>query len=196
MSDAETALAHLLPRLETETRKLGGAQPPLPMSDDAFDPIGDKLARAGRLLGAHEPRVEAARARLDRALAMNQALRQARIAETRMATGQFKGEALPALRLKAAAVAAAARPDARMLRCVVSSPDWREESVIEWTDSTRTAWRHRVTRWVTAQAAVKDSECRLLTLHLAQDRRADGTWGDLYGHVMHSDPMLEQNVAP
>ena len=35
----------------------------------------------------------------------------------------------------------------------------------------------------------------LVIIHVGKDRRTDGSWGDLYGHVMFTDPILEENVA-
>ena len=88
-----------------------------------------------------------------------------------------------------------AQPGARVLRTTLISPDWNEERVVEWTDTTQTALRHRTTRSVTAQVAVKKNADTLLqTVHLGQDLKSDRTWGPTYGHVMFTDPMLEANV--
>ena len=75
------------------------------------------------------------------------------------------------------------------------SADWAAESVIEWTDTTQSALRHRVTRAVSAQVAGKSGDATTLyTLHIAKDRRTDGSWGPLHGHIMFKDPILEENV--
>ncbi|MEA2083764.1 MAG: hypothetical protein U9O82_05880 [Thermodesulfobacteriota bacterium] len=49
---------------------------------------------------------------------------------------------------------------------------------------------------MTTQAAAKeeDGKVYLHSVHLASDRKADGTWGGLYGHVMWSDWIAEKNV--
>jgi hypothetical protein len=48
---------------------------------------------------------------------------------------------------------------------------------------------------VTAQVgAIKGAEAFLFTVDVSQDRKADGTWGELYGHVMFKDPILEKNI--
>ncbi|MBN2451245.1 MAG: hypothetical protein JXR77_12700 [Lentisphaeria bacterium] len=52
-----------------------------------------------------------------------------------------------------------------------------------------------MTRSLTAQVAAKvGADTRFFTLHLAQDRQAGGGWGTAYGHIMFTDPMLEENV--
>jgi len=73
---------------------------------------------------------------------------------------------------------------------------WKEESVVEWTDTTRTALRYRNTRSMTAHTAAKapDGKVYLHAVHLACDRQSDGSWGPLYGHIMWSDWMAEKNV--
>jgi hypothetical protein len=49
---------------------------------------------------------------------------------------------------------------------------------------------------MTAQAAAKseDGKVYLHGVHLASDRRGDGSWGPLYGHIMWSDWMAEGTV--
>jgi len=83
-----------------------------------------------------------------------------------------------------------------ILRITLPAEAWQEESVIEWTDTTRTQLRHRVTRFMTAQAAAKaaDGKVYLHGVHLANDRQSDGSWGPLHGHIMWSDWIAEQNV--
>ena len=55
---------------------------------------------------------------------------------------------------------------------------------------------HRVTRALTAQVAAKRADAVFLyTVHVAQNRQADGTWGKLYGNLHQSaEQMLEKNV--
>jgi hypothetical protein len=84
---------------------------------------------------------------------------------------------------------------ATILRTTVISRDWKEEDVVEWTDTTQSAARRRVTRSVSAQVAARQADgVFLYTVHLAQDRRSDGSWSPLYGHIMFTDAMLEENI--
>jgi hypothetical protein len=82
------------------------------------------------------------------------------------------------------------------LRCTVVSENWQEETVKEWTDTSRTTWRVRTTRSLTSQVAAKTADgVRFITVALAKDKQSDGSWGGLYGNLhQYSDPMLESNV--
>jgi hypothetical protein len=83
-----------------------------------------------------------------------------------------------------------------ILRITLRAMDWKEEEVLEWTDTTKTTARYRITKSMTAQAAAKgdDDKVYLHSVHLASDRKSDGSWGPLYGHIMWSDWMVEENV--
>jgi len=86
------------------------------------------------------------------------------------------------------------KPGSKILRVSLYKTDWSEETVEEWTDTSRTVWRKRTTRKINAQVAGKDASGVFLhTLHLAKDLQSGG-WGKLYGNIMWSDPMLESNV--
>jgi len=66
-----------------------------------------------------------------------------------------------------------------------------------WKDDTsKTTARYRITKSMTAQAAAKgnDGKVYLHSVHLASDRKSDGSWGPLYGHIMWSDWIAEENV--
>ena len=67
--------------------------------------------------------------------------------------------------------------------------------MLEPTDTTHTALRYRTTRSVTAQVAAKLADkVQLHTLDLSKDLQAGGSWWPVYGHIMFTDAMLEQNV--
>ena len=85
---------------------------------------------------------------------------------------------------------------AKNLRATLPAADWKEENVVEWTDTTHSALRNRITRFMTAHAAAQaaDGKVYLHRVHLAADRKSDGAWSPLYGHVMTSDWMAEKNV--
>ncbi|MBT3178225.1 MAG: hypothetical protein HOG03_08045 [Desulfobacula sp.] len=74
--------------------------------------------------------------------------------------------------------------------------NWQEQTVEEWTDTSKTKWRIRTTRSLTAQVAAKTQDgFKLITVALAKDRRSDGSWGPLYGNLhQYSQPMLESNI--
>jgi hypothetical protein len=125
--------------------------------------------------------------------AKNRAVRAER---TYMTADRFTGDNADELRRKVEEVVKTGSNGAKPLRVTLPAEDWREESVIEWTDTTHTALRHRITRYMTAQAAAKaaDGKVYLHGVHLANDRQSDGSWGPLQGHIVWSDWMAEANV--
>jgi len=181
--------------LNKEAKKIGTKDIPLTMNRMTFESARRELDGAASLLGGDEARVKALDARYKEALVLDAKLAKSRVAQTRMIPDKFSGSELNDLKKKAEEVLGAAKPGISMLRTTIVSPDWQEESVVEWTDTTRSALRHRVTHSVSAQVAGKaGGETTLYTLHLAKDRRTDGSWGQLHGHVMFEDPILEENV--
>lgn len=123
-------------------------------------------------------------------------LRTLRVKRTFMKPDSFNGPDLKAVKSAAGEFLRKDKPGAAILRTTVISGDWKEERVLEHTDTTRTAVRYRITRSVTAQIAAKTGgDVFLYSIHVAKDQRGDGTWGPLYGHVMYLDPMLEENVT-
>jgi len=120
---------------------------------------------------------------------------EAIVEQTFMTPDRYAGADMAALKGKAGQIVAAKHPGAAALRVTVISPDWKEQTLVEYTDSTRTALRVRTTRSVTAQVAAKtNGSVRLHTVDISRDRRADGSFGELYGHIMFTDAMLEKNV--
>jgi uncharacterized protein (DUF3820 family) len=123
----------------------------------------------------------------------NRAMRAER---TFMNPDRFKGDGIDELRQKAEEIVKEKSSDGKALRITLPAEAWKEESVIEWTDTSHTQLRHRVTRSMTAQAAAKaaDGKVYLHGVHLANNRQSDGSWGPLHGHIMWSDWMAEPNV--
>jgi hypothetical protein len=122
--------------------------------------------------------------------------RERMIESTVMLPDKFNGKESSALKDKAKGVVTGSFSDAKILRVTVISPDWKEERVLEFTDTTRSAVRYRITRSVTAQAAAKrGSDCYLYSVYIGKDRRSDGSWDAYKGHIMFTDRMLEKNVT-
>lgn len=196
VKNATQHMEHQLKKADAEVKKIGTDQLPLPVGNDALQTIRRDLDRAAIMLGEQEPRVAALRDQYNKLVEMNAKLVRARIAETRMVADKFGGSETKAVKAKAVEIATEKKPGLQILRTTVISPDWTEENVVEWTDTTHSAVRHRVTQAVSAQiAGKKDGETKLYTLHIARDRRSGGSWGPLYGHIMFEDAILEENVA-
>ena len=195
VKEAGRQIDYIINWLNEEAKKIGSKDMPLTMSKMTFESARRELDTAESLLGKDEARVKALEAKYAEALALDAKLAKVRVAQTRMIPDKFGGPELSAIKKKADEILGEAKSGVKMLRTTVISPDWKEESVIEWTDSTRSALRHRVTRSVSAQVAGKlGGETTLYTLHIAKDRRTDGSWSPLRGHIMFEDPILEENV--
>lgn len=122
-------------------------------------------------------------------------LRRLGIERTVMFPDAFAGQGIEELKTNAAEFLHNEYADANVLRTTIISKDWTEDRRWEYTDTTKSAVRYRITRSVTAQIAGKiDSDVALYTLDISQDQQSDGAWGALYGHVMFVDPMLEEHV--
>jgi hypothetical protein len=112
-----------------------------------------------------------------------------------MIPNKFAGKGKSKIQQKAHAVLKKEHPGVKILRTTVISEDWIEERVIEWTDTTRSKLRGRITQHVSVQVAGKTNEdTKIYTIYVAKNLRSDGSWGALYGHVMFRDPILPENV--
>ena len=112
-----------------------------------------------------------------------------------MTPDKFDGAELDDIKERAQQALKEKHPGTKILRTTVISEDWKEERVLEHTDTTKTAIRYRVTRSVSAQIAAKDDgKVSLYTMYVGKDQNSDGSWGPLKSHVMFEDPMLEENV--
>jgi len=121
--------------------------------------------------------------------------REKMIESTVMMSHKFNGKESSALKKMSENIVKKKYSDAKILRVNVISSDWKEERALEYTDTTRTAIRYRVTRSVTGQVAAKrGGDCFLYTTYMGKNRRSDGTWGQYFGHIMFTDRMLEKNV--
>jgi hypothetical protein len=193
---AEQKLNHAESFVAEQEAKAAAKEQFILMSKDMLLEIRKLLDRAAGLAKKDDPRLATLQTKLDDLMKRDAKLRAASVADTRMIADKYKGQDAEEIKQRAGEFLKKAQPEVQALRTTVISPDWKEESVTEYTDTTQTALRHRVTRSVSAQvAAKKGAETFLYTLFVGKDRRTDGSWGDLYGHVMFTDPILEENVS-
>jgi len=142
-----------------------------------------------------EDQAAAMRAKYAELVRMDQERRTIAAERTFMLDEKFKGGEHKDLKAKAVEIVRAACPDAEVLRTAIISEAWKEEDVREWTDTTETAIRRRITRSLSGQVAARRPEgVFLYTVHIATDKRSDGTWGPLKGHIMFTHVMAEANV--
>lgn len=190
-SNVEQALAQLG---RSEWKDDSEALPPM-IQKDWMERMDSLISASSNVLPPDDARLTNLREKLVAIRGQDAAHREVWQSRIRVRPEVYGGSDRSDLRKKAEEIALKDHPDARILRVSIYQEDWKEESVIEATDSTHTATRHRVTRMINAQVVTKEAdEVILHTLHLAKDRRTDGTWGSLYGHIMFSDRMLEKNV--
>lgn len=168
---------------------------PLPLAKDHLQRIESLIDQAAKAVPERDARLAAIRQKYAGLAKADGETRKALVERTFMTPDRFSGPELEELRSKARETAEAQGQGAAILRVTVISPDWKDEDVIEFTDTTRSELRRRVTRSVTAQAAgTLASEAFLYTVHLAKDRLADGSFGSPRGHVIFSDRMLPENI--
>lgn len=181
--------------LDQEASKDDGKRLPMILQKDVLEHIKALFSLADSL-APEDGRLKDMERDISELERRERGLREIRIKRTFMKPETFEGPELSQIRDAAGLFLKKARPDAFILKTNVISGDWKEERVFEHTDTTKTAVRYRITREVTVQTAAKTPEgVHLYTLNVAKDQRSDGTWGALYGHVMYSDPMLEENVG-
>ena len=162
-----------------------------------LESIRESVVKTNTALGPDNPEARAVQAKFDALLAKDQEHRQVRMERTFMTPDKYQGGDAGELKAKAESLVEQNKSEGgQPLRCTLVSESWREESVREWTDTSRTTWRHRTTRHLTAQVATKNEDgVRLITVALAQDKQSDGSWGALYGNLhQYPNPMLESNV--
>lgn len=148
-------------------------------------------------LGESDPKRQEIQAKFDALVAKDNENRQIRKERTFMIPDRYTGNDIDELKDKAESLVQNDKQEGGTpLRCTIISENWQEETVEEWTDTSRTTLRIRTTRRLTSQVAAKTADgVRLITVALAKDKQRDGGWGPLYGNLhQYSDPMLESNV--
>jgi hypothetical protein len=172
-----------------------GEKKPVYLHRNVIQEITNGIFALEAATAGEDSRLQAFNERLANIEKRAEKLRQLGVERTVMIPDKFKGQEIDTLKTKAAEFLHKEYSDANVLRTTIISDDWTEERVWEYTDTTKTAVRYRITQSVTAQIAGKrGNEVFLYTIHIAKNQRSDGSWGELYGHVMFIDPMLEENV--
>lgn len=155
----------------------------------AIDELGEFVA--------DDPAVAKLKERHDALVKENGKRQEARKAATLMRPDKYKGDDAEALKKFAAKILDKPKyKGVKCLRVTIFTPEWKEETVTEWTDTTHSAIRTRTTRQLMACFATehKDGVFRMFG-YLFQDRQSDGSWGSTYGHLTDTrDPMLKDNI--
>jgi hypothetical protein len=160
-------------------------------------PLREGIAKFAGTVKAGDPKLVELQAKLKAVETKDAEHRAIRAKRTFQAPDGYTGSDIDALKAKAKTVAAAAHAKGSVLRVTVPSKDWAIEDVVEHTDTTKTALRHRITRSVRSQVAVKDGKGAiwLQEVYLGQDKQSGGGWGPLKGHTTWADRMADGNVG-
>ena len=159
--------------------------------------IRETTEKVTAALGESDPKRKEIQAKFDALVAKDKENRQIRKERTFMTPDRYTGGDMGELKKKAESLVKNDKKEGgEPLRCTIISENWQEQTVEEWTDTSKTTWRRRTTRSITAQVAAKTADgVRLITVALAKDKQSDGNWSALYGNLhQYSDPMLESNV--
>lgn len=190
LEDAKKNIQEAADFLASQRKK----SPPLNIPSWLHQRVKDHLKNVQTLLEPTDPRrtaLEAQMAEVDK----NQAeIDKILISSRRMKPDAFKGAESAAIKAVAKSVVSKEHKDAKILRVHIVSSTWNTESAVEWTDTTKTAVQHRVTKGVTVQVAVKKgADCIVYSLFVHKDT-IGGATGGLTGHIMYFDKMLEANL--
>ena len=168
-------------------------KPNLAMERD-IKPLDQALQRFAGTVDSDDSKLVTLREKLSVIKETDKKNRAVRAERTFMEPDRYQGK--EASDLKAKIIDIVIKKSSNVLRVTLGAVDWKEERVLEWTDTTKSVVRYRITRSMAAQAAAKskDGKVYLHGVHLAKDRQSDGTFGALYGHIMWSDWMVEKNI--
>lgn len=193
--DAESQIDQALTYLNNNSRwKEDSAEMPPIVDSKRMAMIQSMVNEAAKGFSAGAPELVSLKKKEGQLIAQDQEYRKIREERRRMRPEVYAGKDLKSIRHTAEKVTEKAVKGAKVLRITVYKDAWKEERVLEYTDTTKTATRYRITQMINAQVATKQGGKVLLhTLHIAKDKQGSG-WGQLYGHIMHSEPMLEKNV--
>ena len=195
LAEADARLAQLAEFVRVQDAHMAAAEPVLHPDRGTLESVQTLLDRAAGLVRSDDLRLAELRARLEDLKKADARLRAALAADTRMKPDAYAGADAAELKQFAEQIVAGAQPGICLLKTVLVSPDWTEESVAEWTDDDQTVLRRRTTRSLTAQVAARlNANAKLYTVDVSRERLADGAWGPAAGRVMFADPMLEENA--
>ena len=171
-------------------------KPPVVMERD-LAPLREAVDAYAETVGTDDTKLAELRATLTTIETTNAEHRAIRADRTFQRPDGYTGSDLKELKSKAESVALAAYPKSKALHVTVPSRDWAIEDVVEYTDTTNSALRHRTTRSVRAEVAIKDADGKiwLQEIYLAQDKLPDAGWSALKGHTTWADPMSPKNVG-
>ena len=195
LADVDGDIQRLEQFVRVQEEHLSLQQPIEFLDRDELRQLDARIARAARLVRGDDFCLLDLRQRFADLQRHDARLRLAGAADTRMKPDVYTGADAIALRQAAARSIQLRQPSLRVLRVALTSPAWREETVVEWGDYNRQKLKQGVIRSLSAQVAARQGEdIRLFTVDLRQVRLPSGRWGPLDGRILFVDPMLEKNL--
>jgi hypothetical protein len=196
LTDADGDVQRLEQFVREQDDNLARGKPISLMEREDLQRLDAAIARAARLVRSDDACLLDVRLRLSALKRHDVRLRQLGAADTRMRPPAYAGSDALALQQAAGRAVQVHRPGVRILKTVLVSPAWSEETVVEWADFQQEQLQQRVARRLTAQVAARHGEDVLLfTIELRQVRLPSGLWGPVSGTVQFVDPILEKNIS-
>ena len=193
IKEAEREIRSSVSRLARNIR-LKPDKKPVVLNDAVLTGIYKKIRYAKNLFPG-DPRIDDLNNQFDALKNEQRKWRGKMIDETLMLPDKFEDRGSADIKKQAELIVKRQFRAANVLRVNVIDPDWKEERVVEFTDTNQTSVRYRVTRTVTAQVAAGNrGECFLYSVNIAKDRLSTGGWSDLYGDIIFTDKILEENL--
>jgi len=116
---------------------------------------------------------------------------------TFMVPEKYQGENIKALKTKAGELVKEKEPTAKILRVHLIRSDWRIEDVEEFTDTSRTKIRQRITHNLPAQVAAQIGDKVILyNAHIAKNKLSDGSFSNLYGNLEDYPHIIAKENLP
>lgn len=172
-----------------------GTTPPNLLHKDLIPNINGMIAQAEKS-GIAASKISPLKSSVKSLEARADKLRKLRVDRTVMIPNRYTQSDKNALHDKAKSVVMKAQSGTKVLRATIINSDWEENSGWEFTDTTKTKSVYKTRRGIRAQVAAKSGgKVALNTVYLEKEKRTDGSWSGVKGHVMYSQPMLEKNVG-
>ena len=168
-------------------------KPPL-IDKNRMNAIDNLVKNVNSALGSGSPEAAKINRSYAALTAQDKEYRKIRAERTFLSPDIYSGGDKKDLLKKARAIIANEKPGSKVLRVTIYKDGWEEKTVEGWRDTSRTQWEKKTFREINANAGARDATgVYLYTIYLAQDKTSTG-WSNLYGHIMYSDPMAEENV--
>ena len=193
--DAEKQIAQAMAQLEKDKtwEKDSTVKPPL-VDKKWMASIEDLVKKAQIALGEESPEAVKISKSYSALVAKDKECREIRADRTFLSPDIYDGKDKKELLTEAGAIVSKGKPGSKIIKVSIYKGAWEEKTVEGWTDTTKTKWEKKNFKQINAHVAAKDSSgVYLHILHLAKDKTSEG-WGNVYGHIMFSDPMAEKNI--